>query len=131
MLGDDKLIAFAATSDVERAKAFYGGVLGLRLVEDSPFAVVFDANGTMLRVTPVPKVTAAPYTVLGWQVSDIATKVRGLQKCGVMFERFPGMEQDELGIWKSPSGAQVAWFKDPDGNFERERALRRAVHPAK
>ena len=116
MLGKAKVVAFAAVSDTARAKKFYGGVLGLPLVEESPFALVYDANGTMLRVTPVGMVTVAPYTVLGWDVGDIAATARGLGKSGVKFERYPGLEQNELGIWKSPSGAQVAWFKDPDGN---------------
>jgi catechol 2,3-dioxygenase-like lactoylglutathione lyase family enzyme len=116
MLGQAKIIAFAAVSDAARAKKFYGGVLGLRLVEESPFALEYDANGTMLRVTPVDKVVAAPYTVLGWGVADIAATVSGLGKSGVKFERYPFLEQNELGIWRSPSGAQVAWFKDPDGN---------------
>jgi hypothetical protein len=34
----------------------------------------------------------------------------------VAFERFPDLDQDEAGAWRSPSGARVAWFKDPDGN---------------
>jgi catechol 2,3-dioxygenase-like lactoylglutathione lyase family enzyme len=117
MLGESNLIAFAATSDAARAKTFYADVLGLKLVEESSFAVVFDAHGTILRVTPVKKVAVAPYTVLGWQVADIASTVRGLQESGVTFERYPGLEQDELGVWNSPSGAQVAWFQDPDGNL--------------
>jgi catechol 2,3-dioxygenase-like lactoylglutathione lyase family enzyme len=117
MLAESKLVAFAATSDVAQAKDFYTRVLGLPLLEESPFALVFDANGTMLRVTPVEKVLTAPYTVLGWHVADVAATARGLQDSGVKFERYKGMEQDQLGIWRSPSGAQVAWFKDPDGNI--------------
>jgi hypothetical protein len=57
-----------------------------------------------------------PYTVLGWQVTDIAAAARELQGVGVKFERYAGMSQDELCIWTSPSGARIAWFKDPDGN---------------
>ena len=57
-----------------------------------------------------------PYTELGWKVLDIAAKVSALRDKGVHCERFPGMAQDELGVWASPSGARVAWFKDPDGN---------------
>ena len=117
MLGSCELTAFVATADAERARAFYEGVLGLRSVADEPFALVFDANGTSLRISKVQSVAAAPYTVLGWEVSDIAAVVRGLGEKGVMFERFPGMEQDELGVWASPGGAKVAWFKDPDANL--------------
>ena len=53
-LSDQSLIAFVATSQPDRAKEFYGDTLGLRLVaEEPPFALVFDAAGTMLRVTPI------------------------------------------------------------------------------
>jgi catechol 2,3-dioxygenase-like lactoylglutathione lyase family enzyme len=116
-LGEQDVIAFIATSDPDRAKKFYRDTLGLRLVsEELPFALVFDANGIMLRVTIVEKVKPAGYTVLGWQVPKIKPAAQALTKAGVVFERFPGMEQDDLGIWNSPGGAKVAWFKDPDGN---------------
>jgi catechol 2,3-dioxygenase-like lactoylglutathione lyase family enzyme len=116
VLAGDDLIAFVATGDPARARAFYGGTLGLELVEQTPFAVVFRAGATMLRVTVVDSVVTAPYTVLGWAVADIAARVRELEGRGIAFERYAGMEQDELGVWRSPSGARVAWFKDPDGN---------------
>lgn len=116
-LGTQTLVAFAATRRPEKAKAFYGHVLGLTLVADDPFAIVFDAHGTMLRVAKVDRVVAAPYTVLGWQVQDIAGTVRELTAAGVEFERYDGMPQDDLGIWIAPSGARIAWFRDPDGNI--------------
>jgi len=116
-LGEQRIIAFVSTSDPDRAKKFYRDILGLRLVsEELPFALVFDAHGIMLRVTIVEKVKPAGYTVLGWQVPKIKQAAKALTKAGVVFERFPGMEQDDLGIWSSPSGAKVAWFKDADGN---------------
>jgi catechol 2,3-dioxygenase-like lactoylglutathione lyase family enzyme len=117
VLGSHKVVAFVATRVPERAKAFYRDTLGLHLVaEQLPFALVFDANGTMLRVTIVRELVTAPYTVLGWDVPDIAATAKALSAAGVKLERYPGMPQDELGIWTSPSGARVAWFKDPDGN---------------
>ena len=117
VLGSQKLIAFLATRDPERAKKFYRDTLGLRLAsEQLPFALVFDANGTMLRVTIVQEIPAAPYTVLGWEVPNIAATAGELAAAGVKLERFSGMSQDDLGIWTSPGGAKVAWFKDPDGN---------------
>src|SRR5258706_9324139 len=115
MLASAKLVAFVTVNNAARARAFYRDVLGLRLVSEDNFALVFDANGTMLRVAIATHVTTAPYTVLGWVVADIAATVRQLAAAGVRCERFPGMVQDELGIWQSPSGARVAWFKDPDG----------------
>jgi catechol 2,3-dioxygenase-like lactoylglutathione lyase family enzyme len=119
MLTSSKLTAFVGVRDPDRARAFYRDTLGLALVsEELPFALVFDASGTMLRVTVVPQVVAAPYTVLGWRVADIAETVKTLQQGGVHFERFPGLnDQHELGIWTAPGGTQIAWFKDPDGNL--------------
>ncbi len=116
MLGSQKLVAFVATLDPSRAKEFYRDTLGLPLVREDQFALVFDAAGIMLRVTPVQELAAAKYTVLGWQVRDIVRTAKDLQKAHVTLERYPGMQQDELGIWSSPNGARVAWFKDPDGN---------------
>ena len=110
-------MAFVPTRDPDRARKFYRDTLGLPLVsEELPFALVFDVKGTMLRVTVVEKLNPPPFTVLGWQVPDITIAAKTLQNAGVTFERYPGMPQDELGIWTSPSGAKVAWFKDPDGN---------------
>jgi catechol 2,3-dioxygenase-like lactoylglutathione lyase family enzyme len=116
MLADADVIAFVATADLERARAFYEGVLGLPVIEDDGFALAFDAGGTMLRVTGVRELRPAPYTVLGWAVPDAAAAVGDLAANGVSTLRFDGFEQDELGIWIAPTSARVAWFKDPDGN---------------
>ncbi len=99
-----------------RARHFYGAVLGLRLLDESVYASAFDAGGTQLRVTAVDTVSPQPYTVLGWSVGDIAETARGLASRGVQFLRYPGMKQDEDGVWLSPSGARIAWFEDPDRN---------------
>ena len=115
-LGDADLIAFAPSTDLARSRAFYEGVLGLHLTEESAFAVAFDAHGTQLRVTAVQHRVAAPYTVLGWRVPDIAGAIAALTARGVAFERFDGMDQDADGVWQAPSGARVAWFRDPDAN---------------
>jgi catechol 2,3-dioxygenase-like lactoylglutathione lyase family enzyme len=116
MLQSQPLVAFVATTDPPRAKNFYATTLGLRLVSEDSFALVFDAAGTMLRVTTVPELQPAGYTVLGWVVPDIQNAVRALQDRGVEFRRYGWMSQDEQGIWMAPGGAQVAWFGDPDGN---------------
>jgi predicted enzyme related to lactoylglutathione lyase len=90
----------------------------LTLVTEDNFALAFDAHGTMLRVTIVPKVNPANYTVLGWQVSDIIATAKQLNAAGVELQRYPGLnDRDELGIWTAPGGARIAWFKDPDGNL--------------
>ncbi len=115
-LGEQQIVAFVGTKDPRVAKTFYRDTLGLALQHEDQFALVFDVQGTMLRVTTVRKIAAAEYTVLGWRVSDIDAAVRGLAAAGVTFERYPGMPQDERGVWQAPSGARIAWFKDPDGN---------------
>ena len=116
MLGTSDVVAFASATDLDRARSFYQGKLGLRLIEQNPFACVFDANGTMLRVTAVQKVAQPGYTVLGWRVADIAQVARDLSAAGVVFTRYDGMDQDENGVWTTPGGDKVAWFADPDGN---------------
>jgi catechol 2,3-dioxygenase-like lactoylglutathione lyase family enzyme len=116
MLTSSPIIAFVATTAPRRAKAFYTKTLGLKLVSEDDFAIVFDAGGTMLRVAIVPHLEPANYTVLGWIVPDIRRAAAALAKRRVKFQRYPGMDQDDLGIWTSPSGARIAWFKDPDGN---------------
>jgi catechol 2,3-dioxygenase-like lactoylglutathione lyase family enzyme len=118
LLDSSPIMAFSATTDADRAKAFYRDQLGLRLVSDEPYALVFDAAGTMLRVQRVKEIRGAQYTTLGWQVPDIAAKVEELEKAGVKFEHYGMPGQDEKGIWTPPgSTAKVAWFKDPDGNI--------------
>ena len=116
MLKSQAIITFIATTNPLRAKAFYAKTLGLRLVSTDAFALVFDAAGTMLRVTTVETINTAGYTVLGWIVPDIAKAVRGLVKRGVTFQRYEGMPQDDLGVWRAPGGSGIAWFMDPDGN---------------
>jgi catechol 2,3-dioxygenase-like lactoylglutathione lyase family enzyme len=117
MLTNHKIIAFAATSKAEAAKAFYEGVLGLTLTSDDPFALAFSAGGTMLRIQKVAAHTPLPYTTLGWETDAIAEAVSALAARGVRFERFEGMDQDSAGVWAAPGGAKVAWFRDPDGNL--------------
>ena len=118
VLGGSRLVAFVPTTDPAKARAFYEEVLGLRLVsDDTPFALVFDVNGIMLRVTIVPRHVPAAFTVLGWDVGSIESVVERLGAAGVEMLRYPGVNENEPhGIWKSPSGARVAWFHDPEGN---------------
>jgi catechol 2,3-dioxygenase-like lactoylglutathione lyase family enzyme len=117
MLGEMKIIAVVPTKDGAKAKAFYEGVLGLRFIKDDGFALVFDANGIMVRVSKGAQGPPAQYAILGWSVTGIENVVAALEKKGVKFERFGFFEQDALGIWTAPNGDKVAWFKDPDGNM--------------
>ncbi|HKD06411.1 MAG TPA: VOC family protein [Bryobacteraceae bacterium] len=111
-----KLVGFIAVTDATHAREFYAGKLGLKLIEESPFALVFDCNGVMIRVTPVKELNAQRFTILGWQVSDIEQAVARLESAGVELKRYPGVPQDARGIWTAPGGAKIAWFEDPDGN---------------
>ncbi|HEX4424217.1 MAG TPA: VOC family protein [Terriglobales bacterium] len=117
MLGSNKIVAFVPTLDSVRARAFYEGILGLKFIFEDAFALVLDANGIRVRVAKAPEFKPAPFTILGWEVSDIESKVSDLVKQGVRFEMIGIPGQAENGIWSAPSGAKVAWFKDPDGNI--------------
>jgi predicted enzyme related to lactoylglutathione lyase len=117
MLGSAPVVAFVPVTDLDRARAFYEGVLGLTVVSADSFACVFRTGaGTMLRATLVGELRPQPFTVLGWYVDDIEGAAKVLAAAGVVSKRFDGMEQDALGMWTSPSGARVLWFTDPDGN---------------
>lgn len=112
-----KPVLFAATANPGASLEFYQSTLGLKLLEESPFALVFDVAGVPLRVQKVEQVNPPPYTTLGFSVPDIVNEVQALQNNNVEFERYPFIEQDALGIWTTPDGARIAWFKDPDGNL--------------
>lgn len=91
-------------------------MLGQTLLQDLPYALVFDVDGITLRVQKVGEVVPAPYTTLGFAVKDLQSTVSKLSSTGVHFERYPYLEQDASGIWQTPYRARVAWCKDPDGN---------------
>jgi catechol 2,3-dioxygenase-like lactoylglutathione lyase family enzyme len=116
MLASNKMIGFVPTKDAQKARAFYEGSLGFQFVSDDPFALVMRAGETMVRIAKAKDFTPAPYTVLGWEVREMEAVVRWLQERGVVFEKYPFVQDRELGIWTAPNGDKVAWFKDPDGN---------------
>lgn len=111
-----KAIAFLATKNADASRRFYENVLGLEFVEESEFAIVFDAFGTMLRIQKTPDVKVAPYTAFGLEVDDIASTLAGFIEKGLAPRQYPGLDQDSRGIWTAPSGTQVAWLTDPDGH---------------
>ena len=116
MLSNAIIKAFVPTVRPAEAKSFYQEILGFKLLNEDQFALEFDAHGTLLRVTIVPELTPQSFTILGWNVGDIASTIRQLNEKGTKCEKYEFMDQDELGVWTSPSGSKVAWFKDPDGN---------------
>ncbi len=111
-----KPILFAATAKPEDSRRFYEQMLGLQFISDHPYAIVFDAEGVMLRVQKVEQVVSVPYTSLGFEVDDIRQSVADLIANGVDFEKYPFLDQDQDGIWTTPDGAMVAWCNDPDGS---------------
>jgi catechol 2,3-dioxygenase-like lactoylglutathione lyase family enzyme len=116
MLAASKIIGFVPTKDSTKARSFYEGKLGFQFVSDDPFALVMKAGETMIRVAKAKDFTPAPYTVMGWEVSNIEEVVAWLQGRAVAFEKYPFVQDRERGIWTAPTGDKVAWFKDPDGN---------------
>jgi catechol 2,3-dioxygenase-like lactoylglutathione lyase family enzyme len=116
MLTAGKMVGFIATTDYEKARAFYEGKLGFVFVSQDQFALVVLAGEHKVRIAKVPAFTPFPGTVLGWEVSDVKAVVLWLKDRGVLTERYPFVADKELGIWTTPAGDHVAWFKDPDGN---------------
>jgi catechol 2,3-dioxygenase-like lactoylglutathione lyase family enzyme len=116
MLENAELIAFIPVRSLQTARRYYESTLGLRVTEENSFAVVVDANGTMLRLTEVSDLTPQRFTIAGWQVPDIDATIDALVARGVTFRHFDGLGQDARGIWEAPGGDLVAWFTDPDGN---------------
>ena len=116
MFADKKLKAFVPTVKPNEAKSFYQDILGLKLLSEDNYALEFDANGTLLRVTIVQDFKPHPFTILGWNVDNILSVIKQLNDKNIFCERYDFLKQDNLGIWTSPNGSKVAWFKDPDGN---------------
>jgi catechol 2,3-dioxygenase-like lactoylglutathione lyase family enzyme len=116
MLSQCEVMGFIPTRDAEKARGFYVDKLGFQVVYEDGFAVEILSGLTHIRLTKMGEFKPEGHTILGWRVREIEAEVRELSSQGVEFQRYPGLEQDELGIWSSPSGAKVAWFCDPDGN---------------
>ena len=111
-------IAFIPTNNPEAARTFYETTLGLTFVSDDNFALVFRVGPTqtMLRIVRSGDFTPAQFTIFGWEVDDVHSQVSELAAKGIKFLRFSIFSQDEDAVWTAPNGAEVAWFKDPDGN---------------
>ena len=104
MLAHAPRMDFIPISDGDAAIAFYQGVLGLTLLQDTPFAIVFDGPGGQLRLAKTPDFTPQPFTVVGWVVDDLESAQTRLEEKGLSFEFFDGLPQDERGVWTVPDG---------------------------
>ena len=113
-----KPMAFIATSDGERSREFYEGVLGFEVVRDDDLALVLESGGILVQVQKVEGHEPPRFTALGWEVADIEAIAAALDRAGVGLERYEWMrEQDDSRIATFGGGARVAWFLDPDGNI--------------
>jgi catechol 2,3-dioxygenase-like lactoylglutathione lyase family enzyme len=117
VLETGKLTGFVPTLDYEKARAFYEGKLGFKFVSLDQFALVMSVGGHMIRISKLPSFAPLQATILGWQVDDIESVAKWLRDREVTLEKYPFVQDRELGIWTAPSGDKVAWFKDPDGNI--------------
>jgi catechol 2,3-dioxygenase-like lactoylglutathione lyase family enzyme len=115
MLADTKAYSGLAVDDMDKAREFYAGTLGLRTSEEHGLMWLHLAGGRDTLVYPQPDVTPASYTILNFEVDDIDEAVDGLVARGVQFERYDDVEQDDRGIFRQ-EGPYIAWFKDPAGN---------------
>lgn len=116
MLTSCDMVGFVLTKDYDKARAFYEGKLGFDFVSLDQFALVMKAGKSTIRISKIPTFTPLQSTVLGWEVTDIVAMAKWLAGQGVALEKYPFVQDKELGIWSAPGGARVAWFKDPDGN---------------
>ena len=105
-----------AVDDLEAARKFYSGTLGLDTSEHYGLLTLHLAGGRDTLVYPKPDHQPASYTILNFQVDDIDAAVGELTRRGVRLERYEGMGQDEKGINRA-GGPYIAWFKDPAGNI--------------
>jgi catechol 2,3-dioxygenase-like lactoylglutathione lyase family enzyme len=116
MLDSAKMTGFVPTTDYDKARAFYEGKLGFKFVSHDQFALVVSVGGHKIRISKMPNFTPLQGTILGWEVDNIEAVVAWLKEQGVLVEKYPFIQDQELGIWTAPGGDKVAWFKDPDGN---------------
>jgi catechol 2,3-dioxygenase-like lactoylglutathione lyase family enzyme len=115
MLASGKMAGFLLTKDYDKARQFFEGALGFQFISLDQYALVMRAGASTIRISKAPDFTPFKGTVLGWEVQDIAAVVAWLNQRGVVCEKYPFV-QDRDGIWTTPNGDKVAWFKDPDGN---------------
>jgi catechol 2,3-dioxygenase-like lactoylglutathione lyase family enzyme len=118
MFKDAKAFSGFSVDDLDRAKEFYGGTLGLSVSENpAGLELQLGGGGTVFVYPKGEQHTAASFTILNFPVDDIEHAVDDLTAAGVEFERYDGMQQDERGIARDGGGPNIAWFKDPAGNI--------------
>ena len=107
-----------SVDDIQKAKDFYGRVLGMEVTEENGALRLSIGSGKTIFVYTKDDHVPATYTILNFPVDDIDTAVDELARAGVKFEHYD--MTDEKGIARgtaSGNGPDIAWFKDPAGNF--------------
>ena len=124
-LSDARVGPAVPVSDMDRAREFYEGKLGLSGGDDTPDGGHDYAcgEGSVLHIFPSPDGAGSPSTIAAWEVDDVEATVKELSANGVEFEQYSEpLSTDERGIASTGEG-KAAWMKDPDGNvlglFER------------
>ena len=117
-----RVMALLGVADRDRARAFYsdilGPVFGIGAPVIDPFGDQFPCGDGFIRLTTIPGWQAGQYPMLGWQVDDATAASRALLAASVALLRYPGFDQDDLGLWHSPDGgAVIGWFNDSEGNL--------------
>ena len=117
MFRDTKPFSGFAVDDLEKAKSFYGGTLGLEVAEEHGLLHLKLGSGAAVLVYPKPNHEPATFTILNFPVADIEAAVAELRAAGVELERYEGIPADEHGIVHGTEGPPIAWFRDPAGNI--------------
>jgi catechol 2,3-dioxygenase-like lactoylglutathione lyase family enzyme len=116
MLGDSPCRPTIAVRDKSEAIGFFGGVLGLTLVDENQPGATFECGGgTYLEIYPSAFAGTARSTVAGFHVSDLEATMRELRSSGIVFEDYESPKTVEGIAQLGPN--RGAWFKDPDGNI--------------
>jgi catechol-2,3-dioxygenase len=119
VLGAKEALATVAVRDLDRAKRFYEGTLGLkRTDQQEEEALTYQAGGTKLLVYRSQYAGSNQATATTWLIgNDMEKVVQSLKGKGVTFEHYdmPGMTLK--GDIHVADGMKAAWFKDPDGNI--------------
>ena len=116
MLTTGKLLGILTTTDYAKARDFYENTLGFQFASLDQYALALRAGENMIRISKAETFKPAQGTVLGWEVDDVKATVLWLKNRNVNTEKYAFVADQESGIWCTPAGDQVAWFKDPDGN---------------
>jgi catechol 2,3-dioxygenase-like lactoylglutathione lyase family enzyme len=118
MFKDTKAFSGFAVDDLDKAREFYGSVLGLDVsTEEMGLLTLHLAGDRPTVVYPKPDFEPATYTILNFPVDDIDAAVDELIERGVAFELYDGFGQDERGVSRNEGGPPIAWFRDPAGNI--------------